>query len=236
MDVPERYFEFGPHVGGRDAKAVRKTVSGLIKLIHPDGKVEQGEVLEYVEFAMEQRRRVKEQLKKMGGLEYWDVGFPYSDPETGAETYVGLPESRAGAMITGAAPAAWSAYTLGIDTVGSRQPQARPVPHPDAGEPWQWPDHPPRQPVDDDEGGAQDRRTPTSRATSRTWGSTATASQYDFSVQAVNLNQAKEGSETAIGFFVSLVSALLERPVDPTHGGRRRDERPGDAAEGRQPV
>ena len=53
------------------------------------------------------------------------------------------------------------------------------------------------------------------RRTSRTSGSTATRSQYDFTVQAVNLNQAKEGSETAIGFFISLVSALLERAVDP---------------------
>ena len=79
MDVAERHVEFGPHVGGRDAKAVRKTVSGRIKLIHPDGQAGKEEVVEYVELALELRRRVKEQLKKLGGLEYWDVGFGYAD-------------------------------------------------------------------------------------------------------------------------------------------------------------
>src|SRR5260370_10888068 len=64
MDVAERYFEFGSHLSGRDAKAVRKTVSGLIKLIHPDGVVTKSEIEEYVTFRLEQRRRVQEQLKK----------------------------------------------------------------------------------------------------------------------------------------------------------------------------
>src|SRR5262249_4910710 len=115
MDAPERYVEFGSHVGGRDAKAVRKTVSGLIKLIHPDGQVEREDVMEYVEFALEQRRRVKEQLKKLGGLEYFDVSFSYRDLATNAETFVGLPEAGGGLLISGQALPPGSAYTLGSD-------------------------------------------------------------------------------------------------------------------------
>lgn len=215
MDVPERFVEFGPHVGGRDAKAVRKTVSGLIKLIHPDGQAEKGDVLDYVEFAMEHRRRVKEQLKKLGGLEYFDVSFSYRDPESGAETYVGLPESGGGMLINGQPLPPGSAYTLGSDR---SDPTTRKLAlfliqtqvNPGSG-----------------------RVVPLGNLSTtmkealkvahayllghlRDLGIDRDPRQYDFSVQAVNLNQAKDGSETAIGFFVSLVSALLERPVDPT--------------------
>ena len=116
MDLPERYVEFGRQIGGRDAKAIRKTVSGLVKLIHPDGKVEKGEVLEYVEFAMEQRRRVKEQLKKMGGLEYCDVDFSYRDLETRCrDVRRSCPRVGGGLLITGQPLPAGSVYTLGTD-------------------------------------------------------------------------------------------------------------------------
>lgn len=69
-DLAERHFRFGSHLTGRDQKAVRKTVSGLIKLLHPDGQVTKEELEEYLTFAMEMRRRVKEQLKKIAGVEY----------------------------------------------------------------------------------------------------------------------------------------------------------------------
>ncbi len=215
MDRPERFVEFGPQVGGRDAKAVRKTVSGLVKLIHPDGEATKADILEYVEFAMEHRRRVKEQLKKMGGLEYFDVGFSYRDLENGAETFVGLPESGGGMLITGEPLPAGSAYTLGSDR---SDPAARKLAlfliqtqvNPGSGR---------VIPLGN--------LSPTMKEALKVahayllghlkdLGIDRDPRQYDFSVQAVNLNQAKEGSETAIGFFISLVSALLERPVDPT--------------------
>ena len=69
VDYAERYFSFGSHLGGRDQKAVRKIVSGLVKLLHPHGEVSREEAEEYLAYALEMRRRVKEQLKKMGGLE-----------------------------------------------------------------------------------------------------------------------------------------------------------------------
>src|SRR5690606_39420059 len=64
FDEAERVFRFGSHVEGRDATAIKKTVSGLLKIIHPDGGWTKEELTEYVELAMEGRRRVKEQLKK----------------------------------------------------------------------------------------------------------------------------------------------------------------------------
>ena len=82
-DFAEQSFRFGSHLGGRDQKAARKTVSGLIKLLHPYGDVKKEELEEYLAIAMEMRRRVKEQLRKMGGLEYWDTSFSYIDRESG---------------------------------------------------------------------------------------------------------------------------------------------------------
>ncbi len=215
MDRPERFVEFGPQVGGRDAKAVRKTVSGLVKLIHPDGEATKADILEYVEFAMEHRRRVKEQLKKMGGLEYWDVGFSYRDLENGSETFVGLPESGGGMLITGQPLPAGSAYTLGSDR---SDPAARKLAlfliqtqvNPGSGRII------PLGNLSQTMKEALKVADAYLKAHLKDLGIDRDPKQYDFTVQAVNLNQAKEGSETAIGFFISLVSALLERPVDPT--------------------
>jgi len=212
VDLPERHFAFGTHVGGRDAKAVRKTVSGLVKLLHPDGNVTKEELAEYVEFALEMRRRVKEQLKKMGGLEYWDVNFSYTDRDTGAQKYVGVPESGGGLLITGEPLPAGSVYTIGSDPSDRKlalfliQTQVNPgsgrvIPLGNL------------SPVMREALKAADAYL---KAHIRDLGIDRDPKQYDFTVQAVNLNQAKEGAETAIAFFISLVSALLERPTDPT--------------------
>ena len=96
VDFAERYFSFGSHLGGRDQKAVRKIVSGLVKLLHPHGEVSREEAEEYLAYALEMRKRVKEQLKKMGGLAYWDTSFSYTDRESGQETFVPVPETGAG--------------------------------------------------------------------------------------------------------------------------------------------
>jgi ATP-dependent Lon protease len=215
MDRPERFVEFGPHVGGRDAKAIRKTVSGLVKLIHPDGEATKADILDYVEFAMEHRRRVKEQLRKKGGLEYWDISFSYRDLENRAETFVGLPESGGGMVITGQPLPPGSAYTLGSD---QSNPAERKLSlfliqtqvNPGSGRVIPLGNLSPTMKE------ALKVADAYLKAHLRDLGIDRDPKQYDFSVQAVNLNQAKEGSETAIGFFVSLVSALLDRPVDPT--------------------
>lgn len=91
-DVIDRYFELGSHLNQRDSKAVRKIVSGLIKILHPDGNFTKEELEEYVIFALEMRRRIKEQLKKIGGDEYWEVEFSYIDKDSGEEVIIEVPE------------------------------------------------------------------------------------------------------------------------------------------------
>lgn len=98
-DVVDKYFALGSHLKQRDHKAVNKTVSGFIKLLHPDGNFEKSDVREYLELAMEMRRRVKEQLKKIGGMEFWDTNFSYIDKESQEEHYVSLPEERGSHLI-----------------------------------------------------------------------------------------------------------------------------------------
>ncbi|MFM1755244.1 MAG: hypothetical protein RL621_128 [Bacteroidota bacterium] len=98
-DVIEEYFTLGSHLKQRDTKPVKKTVSGFIKLMHPDGNYTKEDVREYLEIAIEMRRRVKEQLKRIGGMEFWDTNFSYIDKETQEEHYVGLPEEKGSHLI-----------------------------------------------------------------------------------------------------------------------------------------
>jgi ATP-dependent Lon protease len=78
-ELLDRYFSLGSHLNARDVKAVRKTVSGLVKLLYPHGDVSKEDLAELVEMAIEGRRRVKEQLKKMGSFEYHQTSFSYVD-------------------------------------------------------------------------------------------------------------------------------------------------------------
>ncbi|RLA74424.1 MAG: ATP-dependent Lon protease [Epsilonproteobacteria bacterium] len=98
-DVLEEYFSLGSHLKQRDTKPVKKTVSGFIKLMHPNGDYTKEDVREYLVIALEMRRRVKEQLKRIGGMEFWDTNFSYIDKETQEEFFVGLPEERGSHLI-----------------------------------------------------------------------------------------------------------------------------------------
>ncbi len=95
----DKYFSLGSHLKQRDARSVRRIVSGLIKLLHPDGKYTKADIQEYLVIAMEMRRRVKEQLKRIGGMEFWDTNFSYMDKETQEEIFVGLPEEKSSSLI-----------------------------------------------------------------------------------------------------------------------------------------
>jgi len=210
-DYAEKHFRFGSHLTGRDQKAVRKTVSGLIKLLHPDGEVTRDEMEEYVAYAMEMRRRVKEQLRKMGGIEYWNVNFSYIDSETQSETFVPLPETGGGTIIVPEQLPPGSVYTIGTDPGDDRlalyliQGQLNPgsgrvVPLGNLSSVM-------REGIKTADAYL--------RANMKNLGIERDLKGYDFSLQAVNLNQAKEGAETAIAFFISMVSSLLERAVRP---------------------
>jgi ATP-dependent Lon protease len=98
-DAIDKHFSLGAHLKIRDTKSVRKIVSGFIKLLHPDGIFTKEDVKEYLITAMEMRRRVKEQLKRIGGMEFWDTNFSFIDKETQEEQFVSLPEERGTALI-----------------------------------------------------------------------------------------------------------------------------------------
>lgn len=98
-DAIDQYFKLGDHINQRDTIAIRKTVSGMIKLIYPHGKFTKEDLAEIVNYALEGRRRVKEQLKKIGGMEFYDVMFSYIDKETMDELVVSVPEQGGGKLI-----------------------------------------------------------------------------------------------------------------------------------------
>ena len=117
-EMIDRHFSLGSHLNARDVKAVRKSVSGLVKLIYPHGEVSKDELGELVELALEGRRRVKEQLKKMGSFEYHQTSFSYIDGETREERFVGVPEQGGRDMIATDPLAPGSVYTASVDDQG----------------------------------------------------------------------------------------------------------------------
>ncbi|UPT99436.1 protease Lon-related BREX system protein BrxL [Bradyrhizobium barranii subsp. apii] len=118
-EICDRHFTMGSHLITRDRKAVKKTVSGLMKIIHPSGEASQEEIAELLEFAMEGRRRVKEQLKKMGAFEYYHTSFSYTLNDTGEERFVGVPEQGGRNMISADPLPPGSVYTAAVDQDGT---------------------------------------------------------------------------------------------------------------------
>jgi len=98
-DAYDHYFKLGNNLNQRDVIAVKKTISGLVKLLYPDGQFTKENIEEILRFALEMRRRVKEQQKKIGGMEFYDVNFSYIDNETFNEEYVSVPEQSGGKLI-----------------------------------------------------------------------------------------------------------------------------------------
>ena len=98
-DAIDHYFRLGKNLNQRDTIAVRRMVDGYLKLLYPDGSFTKEEVEEVLRISLEMRRRVKEQLKKLGGMEFYDVNFSYIDNETFEEHYVSVPEQGGGKLI-----------------------------------------------------------------------------------------------------------------------------------------
>lgn len=114
----DRHFSLGSHLNARDVKAVRKSVAGLVKLLYPHGEVTKQELGELLELALEGRRRVKEQLKKMGSFEYHQTSFSFIDNETREERFVGVPEQGGRNMIAADPLAPGSLYAASVDDQG----------------------------------------------------------------------------------------------------------------------
>ena len=98
-DELDKYFRLGKNLNQRDTIAVRKMVDGFVKLLYPDGEYSKEQLEEILKISLEMRRRVKEQLKKLGGMEFYDVNFSYIDLETFEERYVSVPEQGSGKLI-----------------------------------------------------------------------------------------------------------------------------------------
>ena len=98
-DALDKYFRLGTNLNQRDTIAVRKMVGGLLKLVYPDGEFSKEQLEEILKLALEMRRRVQEQLKKLGGMEFYDVNFSYIDKDSFEEYYVSVPEQGGGKLI-----------------------------------------------------------------------------------------------------------------------------------------
>jgi ATP-dependent Lon protease len=206
----DRYFDFGSHLNTRDVKAVRKTVSGLLKMIHPSGECTREEMEEYVSLALESRRRVKEQLKKMGGFEYSQTSFSYVDQETREEHFVGVPEEGGRELISAdpLAPGSLYAATVGgqgrvglyrIEVGGSSGTGKLNL-----------------------SGGlttemkeSVKRAFDYLKAHKVQLGIGPVLDTTDLHVQLVDLLNRKEGSEIGVAFFTAVYSMLQKRPVLP---------------------
>ena len=112
-DALDQYYRLGRNLNQRDTIAVRKMVGGLVKLVYPDGVYTKEELEEIIQIALEMRRRVKEQLKKLGGMEFYDVNFSYIDNDSFEEHFVSVPEQGGGKLIPEGICNPGQVYTVG---------------------------------------------------------------------------------------------------------------------------
>ncbi len=118
-EVLDRHFSLGSHLNARDRKAVRRTVSGYVKMLYPHGEVSSDALAEIVELALEGRRRVKEQLKKMGSFEYYHTSFSYVVNDSGEERFTGVPEQGGRDLISADPLPPGTVYTASVSGDGT---------------------------------------------------------------------------------------------------------------------
>lgn len=208
-DAIDPHYSLGAHLNTRDAKAVRKTVSGLVKLLHPDRAVTAAELRDYLEFALEGRRRVKEQLKKLGSFEFYQTSFSYTDHDTMQEHFVGVPEEGGRDLISADPPQPGSVYAatltdddkvalhrIEVGKIGNGAGKLKITGSPDA---------------------ATKSSLTTAfdylRARARELGIERELDLCDYHVQAVDLTGSGQRAQVGAAFFVALYSAIKERPV-----------------------
>lgn len=207
-DTIDRSYSLGRDLNTRDAKAVRRTISGLVKLLHPAGDPTKEEMADYLEIALEGRRRVKEQLKKMGSFEYYQTSFSYIDNETMQEHFVGVPEEGGRSLIGQDPLPPGSVYTAAFtegDTIALHRIEVNRM---------------------SGSGklritGSPDRSMKESiitafdfvRANRSRLGIERDIDSYDFHVQIVDLMRTKDGSQAGAAFFVALYSLLRDKPT-----------------------
>lgn len=209
-EMPDRYFSLGSHLNARDRKAVRKTVSGLMKVIYPHGEATAEEMAEILELALEGRRRVKEQLKKMGSFEYYQTSFSYASKESGEEKFVGVPEQGGRDLIASDPLPPGTVYTGGVSGSGTVALYR----------------------VEVTLSAGTGKLKPAGGITGATKDAVARAFSYllsrkvelgvghevdvsDFHVEVIDLLNNRVEVEIGIGFFIACYSALRRAPVAP---------------------
>jgi ATP-dependent Lon protease len=206
----DRFFSLGAHLNARDARAVRKTASGLIKILYPSGDFTKDELREVLELAVEGRRRVKEQLKKMGSFEYHQTSFSYIDTETMDEKFVGVPEEGGRDLISSDPLAPGSVYTafVGSDsTVGLYRLEVGIAAGTGKLRVAGGIDGATRESLQRAFAYLQGRKVE--------MGLGPQLDSTDFHVEAIDLLGNRQGCEVGVAFFVAVHSALKKRPVLP---------------------
>lgn len=208
-DLYDRHFHLGSHVEERDRKAIARTTSGLIKLLHPDGECTKAEIEEYLAFATELRRRVKEQLRRMGGVEYARVNLSYIDKETRQETFVICKELGSTQIIPDSPLPPGDVFTVGHDPAEGRYSLFR------------------IQCAVSPGGGRFAVVGVTSkgirecarmaydylRTSGKKIGIDRDLGEYDVNVQVMSLTSGKDATDLGMAFYIALLSATLGRAI-----------------------
>ena len=208
-DTYQQYFELGSHIEERDKRAIVRTFSGFIKLIYPDGNCPKEDMKELLEFSIEHRRRVKEQLKRMGGLEFSKTDLSYIDKETGIETIVYCKEPSFTDIIPETTPRPGDVFTVGFDRDEGRYALFRI-----------------QTSIIPGKGGLStlgiNKRGVKESAkiafdilnmTVKDLGTDHDLNNYTYRVQVTSPMQGTDSSDLGLGFYFSLVSAILNKPV-----------------------
>jgi len=209
-EILDRPFRLGPHLNTRDVKAVRKTVSGLIKLLNPSGKVDPDDLECYLELALEGRRRVKEQLKKLGAFEYYKTSFSYIEKESETEKFVTVPEIGGTHLISPDPLPAGSVYAASVGSGGKTAFYRMEVAtSPGSGKV--------RISGAIDSMLRQSVQTAWSYLSSRKdeMGLSEMFNSVDFHFQGIDLLTNQQGCEAGIAVFVAIYSAALKKPILP---------------------
>ena len=209
-DAITKYFRLGRDLNQRDTIAVKHTVSGLLKLLYPDENYTKDAVEKCLAYALEARRRVKEQLKKIGGMEFYDVHFSYTDLETGMEKFIGVPEQGGGSLIPDSAmnPGVLHTVSRGGNLLGLYRLETQ---------------------VTSGSGGLKISGLGSSAAAKegikvgfdyfKANASRVSASlkpgEHDFHLHLVELHNSGPANALTLAAFIALCSALLQRPVQP---------------------
>ena len=233
-DAYEQWFSFGPHVGERDRRAAVRTVSGLLKLIHPDGRCTKQEMAEYLAFGLEMRRRVKEQLKRINPIEFARVNLSYLDKETGEEFVAVCSELGAIRLIPDTPLAPGDVFSVGYDPEGQRVVLFRIQAVAMSGTGRFNLVGVSSKSIRESARMAFDYL----RSNSRRIGVDRDIGSYDFNIQVMSPMHGKDTADLGVAFFVAMLSATVGRSVKggmvaigqmSIHGVLSRVEYLGDA-------